>query len=213
MRRMIPRILVLLVAVGLSACGSGRPIRYYTVELPPAPPPATSVYPVSLLIGHISAPGILEDEPIAYRSGPNEIGTYDYHHWEEPPERMVKIMLFRQLLASGKYQSVAELGSSAQGEFVLHGRLYDFEEVDTGSSIAALVTMELQLFDRKTGKTVWTHFYSHSEPVSGKEISDVVSALDHNLVRGLTEVTSGLDGYLSAHLPGKPRTEGVLGAP
>ena len=203
MRRMIAFIPVLLAAAGLGACGGGHPIRYYTVELPPAPQPSTDVYPVALLIGRIGAPEILQDEPIAYRSGPNEIGTYDYHHWVEPPARMVKLLLTRQLRASGKYESVAELGSSAQGEFVLQGRLDDFEEVDAGST-GALVTMEFELFDRKTGRALWTHFYSHTEPVPGKEISDVVSALDHNLLRGLAEVASGLDIYFSAHLPGKP---------
>jgi ABC-type uncharacterized transport system auxiliary subunit len=199
---MIPFIGVLLAAAGLGACGGGRPIRYYTVDPPPAPQPSTSVYPITLLIGRIGAPGILQDEPIAYRSGANEIGTYDYHHWVEPPVRMLKVILIRQLRASGKYQSVTELGSSAQGEFVLQGRLDDFEEVDAGST-AALVTMEFELLDRKTGKVVWTHYYSHSEPVQGKEISDVVSALDHNLVGGLTEVTLGLDVYFSAHASGK----------
>jgi len=200
MRRMIPLIVALLAAVG--ACGGGRPIRYYTVELPPAPQPSTNVYPITVLIGRIGAPEILQDDPIAYRTGPNEIGTYNYHHWAEPPVRMVKVILIRQLRASGKYQSVADLGSTVQGEFVLRGRLYDFEEVDAGTT-AALVTMEFELFDRKTAKTVWTHFYSHSEPVQGKEIPDVVSALDRNLVRGLTEVTSGLDAYFSANVPGK----------
>ena len=202
MRRTIPFIGVLFATVGLGACGGGRPIRYYTLELPPAPQPSTSVSPITLLIGRIGAPGILQDEPIAYRSGPNEIGTYNYHHWVEPPVLMLKDILIRQLRASGKYQSVAELGSSAQGGFVLQGRLYDFEEVDTGST-AALVTMEFELLDRKSGQIVWTHFYSHSEPVQGKEISDVVSALDHNLVRGLTDLASGLDVYFSAHVPGK----------
>jgi ABC-type uncharacterized transport system auxiliary subunit len=203
MRRTIACLVVLLAAVGLGACGSGRPIRYYTVELPPAPQPSASVYPVTLLIGRIGAPEILQDEPIAYRSGPNGIGTYDYHHWVEPPARMVKVILLRQLRASGRYQSVADLGSSAQGEYVLAGRLYDFEEVDKGS-ISALVTMDFELLDRKTAKIVWTHFYSRSEPVQGKGIPDVVAALDHNLVQGLTEVSSGLDQYFSAHLPGKP---------
>ena len=155
---------------------------------------------VTLLIGRIGAPEILEDEPIAYRFGPNEIGTYNYHHWVAPPVRMVRVILLRQLRASGKYQSVAELGSSAQGEFVLAGRLYDFEEVDNGS-IAALVTMDFELLDRKTAQIVWTHFYSRSEPVQGKEIPDVVAALDHNLVQGLTEVSSGLDLYLLRPLP------------
>jgi ABC-type uncharacterized transport system auxiliary subunit len=203
MRRTIACIAVLLTAVGLGACGSGRPVRYYTVDLPPAPQPSASVYPVSLLIGRISGPEILQDEPIAYRFGPNGIGTYNYHHWEAPPVRMVKVILLRQLRASGRYQSVAELGSSAQGEYVLAGRLYDFEEVDKGS-IAALVTMDFELLDRKTAKIVWTHFYSRSEPVQGKGIPDVVVALDHNLLQGLTEVSSGLDLYFSAHFTGKP---------
>ncbi|HUI42161.1 MAG TPA: ABC-type transport auxiliary lipoprotein family protein [Terriglobia bacterium] len=202
MRRLSRFIAVSLAAVGLGACGGGRPIRYYTVELPPTPQPSTKVYPITILIGRIGAPEILQDEPIAYRTGPNEIGTYGYHHWVEPPVRMVKVMLFRELRASGKYQSVAELGSSAQGEFVLQGRLYDFEEVDAGS-IAALVTMEFELVERKTGQAVWTHFYTHTEPVPGKEIPDVVSALDRNLERGVGEVASGLDAYFSTHLPGK----------
>ncbi len=202
MSRMILCIVVLFAALGLGACGSGRPIRYYTVELPPAPPASATAYPITLLVGRIGAPEILQDDPIAYRSGPNEIGTYNYHHWAEPPVQMVKVVLIRQLRSSGRYESVTELGSSAQGEFVLQGRLYDFEEVDTGGT-AALVTMEFELLDRKTAKIVWTHFYSRSEPVQGKEIADVVAALDHNLKQGVAEVSSGLDQYFSAHIAGK----------
>jgi ABC-type uncharacterized transport system auxiliary subunit len=201
-RRMSRFILVSLAAMLISACGSGRPIRYFTMELPAAPEPATSVYPVTVLVGRIGAPEILQDDPIVYRSGPNEIGTYAYHQWAEPPAQMVKDMLMRRLRASGKYRSVNELGSSAQGEYVLHGRLYDFEEVDTGS-ITALVSMEFELFDRRIHKTVWTHYYSHSTPVQGKEIPDVVSALNHNLAQGLTEIVSGLDAYFAANVHGK----------
>jgi len=201
--RRIFLIPLLLAAATLAACGSGRPIRYYTVNVPAAPAPATSVYPVTLLIGHIGGPGILMDQPIAYRVGPNEIGTYQYHLWDEPPVQMLKTSLLRQLRASGKYQSVAELGSSAQGEYVLQGRLYDFEEVDAAGT-SGLVSMEFELYDRKDRKMVWSRFYSHSEPVQGKDIADVVSALDRNLRNGLDEVVSGLDGYFSANLPARP---------
>lgn len=202
MHRMSRLILISLVAVLVSGCGSGRPIHYYTMELPPAPAPAGDAHPVTVLIGRINAPEILQDQPIVYRSGPNEIGTYAYHQWAEPPAQMVRDMLIRQLRASGKYRSVDELGSSAQGNYVLHGKLYDFEEVDTGG-IRAFVSMELELFDRRTGTTVWTHYYSRSAPVQGKDIPDVVSALNRNLEQGLTEMASGLDAYLSTKLHGK----------
>ncbi len=204
--RRVNCILILLAATLMGACGSGRPIHYYTMALPPAPAPSTSLYPVTVLIGRINAPEILQDGPIVYRSGPNEIGTYPYHQWAEPPAQMVKDMLIRQLRASGKYLSVNELGSSAQGGYLLHGRLYDFEEVDTGSIITALVSMQIELFDRRSGKTVWTQYYSHRTPAQGKEIPDVVSALNRNLVQGLTEITSGLDAYFSAHAHAKLRT-------
>lgn len=195
--------LVALTVAALLSCLGGKAIKYYTAALPPAPEPATSTLPVSLLIGHIGAPEVLEDQPIVYRSGPNEIGIYEYHQWAEPPALMVKTLLVRRLRASRRYQSVAQVGSSAQGEFLLRGRLYNFEEVDQAGGISALVSMEFELVDRSTRKTVWDHVYTRTTPVQGKEIADVVAALDRSLEQGLTEVESGLDAYFSSHPPNK----------
>jgi ABC-type uncharacterized transport system auxiliary subunit len=206
MRRMIRLTLVGLAMAALSSCLGGRPIQYFTISFPPAPRPAGGVYPVELLVGHISAPEILQDQPIVYRSGRNEIGVYQYHLWAEPPAQMVKTVLIRRLRASGRYQSVAQLGGSTQGNFVLRGRLFDFEEVDAGASITARVTMEFELIDRTTHKAVWNHFYSNTEPVQGKEISNVVAAIDRNLEQGLSEVLSGLDTYFSSHPARTPGT-------
>ena len=200
MRRLIRLTLVALAMAALSSCLGGRPIRYFTISFPPVPRQAAGVYPVSLLVGHISAPEILQDQPIVYRSGPNEIGAYKYHLWAEPPDQMVKTVLIRRLRASGRFQSVAQMGGSTEGNFVVRGRLYEFEEVDNGGAIAARVTMEFELIDRGTHKPVWNHFYSRTEPVQGNQISDVVAALDHNLEQGLGEVESGLDSYFAAHL-------------
>jgi ABC-type uncharacterized transport system auxiliary subunit len=139
---------------------------------------------------------------MAYRMGANEIGTYQYSRWVEPPVEMIQGSLIRLLQSSGNYTSVASLGSSSDGQFVVRGRLYDFEEVD-GASITGLVSMEFDLYDRKSGKVVWSHSYSQSEPVQGKEISSIVNALDVNLNRGLKEVAAGLNQYLSANSGGK----------
>jgi ABC-type uncharacterized transport system auxiliary subunit len=157
---------------------------------------------VSLLVASISGPGIYQDTPIAYRIGTNEIGTYQFSRWAEPPVEMLKSKLIRVLDASGDYQSVASQGSTSEAQFVVRGKLYDFEEVDS-ASIAGLVSMEFELYDRKSGKVVWSHFYSQSQPVQGKEISAVVTALDVNLDRGLKEVAAGLNQYFSANLAAK----------
>ena len=68
------------------------------------------------------------------------------------------------------------------------------------TGIGGLVSMEFELYDRKSGKVVWSHSYSRNEPVEGKNISAVVTALDFNLDRGLKEVAAGLDQYFSSTL-------------
>jgi ABC-type uncharacterized transport system auxiliary subunit len=85
---------------------------------------------------------------------------------------------------------------------VVRGRLYEFAEVD-GANITGLVSMEFELYDRRSGKTLWTHFYSQSEPAQTKDISAVVTALDTNLDRGLKEVVAGLSQYFSANPVGR----------
>jgi ABC-type uncharacterized transport system auxiliary subunit len=157
---------------------------------------------VSLLIGSIGGGDLYRDTPIVYRIGTNQIGVYQHSRWAEPPVELLKNKLIRVLRASGDYQSVSSLGSNSIGQFVVRGRLYEFEEVD-GANIAGLVSMEVELYDRKSGKIVWTHFYSQSEPAQGKDISAVVAALDTNLDRGMKEVATGLNQYFSAIPVGK----------
>jgi len=203
MRKMVRLTLAVLAVAALSSCLGGRPIKYFTLSFPPVPQPTARALPVTLLIGHIRAPEILQDQPIVYRSGRYEIGAYQYHLWAEPPAQMIETVLIRRLRASGRYQSVARLGGSTRGNFLLRGQLYDFEEVDTGGAIMAKISIEFVLIDRSTHKSVWNRFYSRTEPVQGKEIPDVVAALNRNLEQGLSEVESGLDSYFASHLPPK----------
>ena len=190
----------LLLVLGLGGCGTGPPIRYYTLQLPVTPDPAANLHAPSLVVGRISAPAILQNGPIAYRVGQHGIGTYEYHRWEEPPVEMLKLSLMRALRSSGEYSSVSSLGSQSEGAFLVRGRLYNFEEVDTPSTISALVSMEFDLVDRKNGRVVWSHFYSQSEPVEGKKIPEVVAALNRSFDRGLKQVTSGIGEYFFRNL-------------
>ena len=195
--RMIRAFLILLTSVALGGCGgASRPVKYYTVELPAAPDASQSAYPVALLVARVTAPLVLRDDRILYRTGANELGAYEYQRWAEPPAAMLEVSLLRLLRQSGRYQSVAETSSKARGDFVVRGRLYDFEEVDS-SAIAGRVALEIELVDQKAGKIAWSHFYSHDEPASGDDVPAVVAALDRNLRRGLEEVAASLDQYFA----------------
>ncbi|MGD0891116.1 MAG: ABC-type transport auxiliary lipoprotein family protein [Terracidiphilus sp.] len=202
MNRTIRSILLSVFALTLSGCGSTKPIKYYTIQPLTAPAISTTPQAVSLVVASIGGPEIFRRSPIAYRIGGNEIGTYEYSQWEEPPVEMIQSSLIRLLRESGNYQSVENLSSISSGQFVVRGRLVDFEEVD-GAGISGLVSMEFELYDRKLGKVVWRHSYSQSEPVQGKEMSAIVAALDVDLARGLKEVAAGLNQYFSTNPAGK----------
>jgi ABC-type uncharacterized transport system auxiliary subunit len=59
----------------------------------------------------------------------------------------------------------------------------------------------VELFEKSTGRVVWSHFYRQDEPVNGKEVSDVVAALNRNAQRGIEECVAGVAAYFAQHPP------------
>jgi len=184
-----------------NGCGAARPAKYYQLTVPgdmSANDP--NALPVTLLLGPLTASHLYREDRIVYSSAGQNMGTYEYQRWAEPPTEMIQDVLFRQLRASGRYRTVNSLRSNARGDFVLHGRLYDFKEV-SGSSMVARMAIEYELRDAKTGTTVWSHYYTHDEPVEGKEVTAVVAALDRNAQGIVGQVKAGLEQYFAAHPP------------
>jgi ABC-type uncharacterized transport system auxiliary subunit len=190
------------LSVLLVGCGAARPAKYYQLTVPreaAADPPA-DLLPVTILMGPIMSSHLYREDRIVYSSSGEDMGTYEYQRWAEPPTEMIQDVLFRTLRSSGHYRAVYAQRSSIRGDYLLHGRLYDFKEV-TGSSMVGRLSLDLELRETKTGTTVWTHLYNHDEPVSGKNVSAVVAALNRNVQRATNELTASLNQYFSAHPP------------
>jgi ABC-type uncharacterized transport system auxiliary subunit len=184
----------------LSGCRAARPSRYYQLTVPTdagAVEKADAV-PVTLLLGQLMTSHLYREDRIVYGNGAEQLGTYEYQRWAEPPTEMIQEVLLRELRSSGRYRAVHYRRSNMQGDFALRGRLYDFKEVD-GGQISARVTLELEMRDLKSGATVWTHYYTHDEPASGKDVPALVTALDKNVQRGIKEVVESLDQYFASH--------------
>jgi ABC-type uncharacterized transport system auxiliary subunit len=199
---------MLLLAAGLATgCGAARPSKYYQLTVPGnlAPAADSNPIPITLLIGRFTAPALYHEDQIVYSSSGESMGTYEYQRWSEPPTEMIADIVLRQLRASGHYQGVYVLRSDMHGDFLLHGRLYDFKEV-SGSPAVGRVTMELELRNIKTGTTVWTHFYTHDEPANEKQVGAIVAALDKNVQQGIAECRASLDQYFAEHPPAPART-------
>jgi ABC-type uncharacterized transport system auxiliary subunit len=192
-------ILLGALAVSLaSGCGATRPSKYYQLTVPgdlaavadPRP------YPVTLLLGPLRASHLYREDHIVYSSNGESMGTYEFQRWAQPPTEMFQEILLRQLRTSGRYREVDLLRSNARGDFLLLGRLFDFKEI-SGNALVARLTVEWELRDMKTASTVWTHYYTHDEPVNGKDMSAVVAALNHNVHHCVDEVKSGLVQFFS----------------
>jgi ABC-type uncharacterized transport system auxiliary subunit len=188
-----------LAAGLLTGCGAARPSKFYQLTVPgEAAPAAEHPYPVTLLLGPLRASHLYREDRIVYSSSGMGMGTYQYQQWAQPPAEMLVEVLLRELRASGRYRAVDALRSNSHGDYILYGRLYDFKEV-SAATLLARITVDLEMREVKSGSTVWTHYYSHDEPVTGKDISAVVAALDRNTQRGMAEVKSSLEQYFSAH--------------
>src|SRR6266404_3290126 len=199
-----PRIFLFCVLL-VGGCGAARPSKYYQLTVPgdSGADPHGDVYPVTLLMGPLLSSHLYREDHIVYSSNGENMGTYEYQRWAEPPTEMIQDVLFRALRSSGRFRAVYAQRSSIRGDYLLHGRLYDFKEIN-GSSMSARVSLELELRDTKTGTTVWTHLYNHDEPVSGKNVSAVVAALNRNVQRATNEFSASLIQYFSAHPPASP---------
>jgi ABC-type uncharacterized transport system auxiliary subunit len=188
-----------LAAGLLTGCGAARPSKFYQLTVPgDMAPAAERPFPVTLLLGPLRASHLYREDHIVYSSSGMSMGTYQYQQRAQPPAEMLVEVLLRELRASGRFRAVDALRSNSHGDYILYGRLYDFKEVST-PALLARVTADLEMREVKSGSTVWTHYYSHDEPVTGKDISAVVAALDRNTQRGMAEVKSSLEQYFSTH--------------
>ena len=189
-------------ALGLLAAGcvDVRPIHYYTIGTPPAPvaPAARSASSgPALLVGNISVPLELRDDRIRYRIGSNEVGAYQFHRWVDRPGTMVSESLVQALRASGKYRSVMEANSSAAGDYIVRGRLFEFDEVDR-ETIQTSISLRVDLVNANTREVVWGDLVKREEPVASKNITAVVASLDRNLQVVVKETAEGSGHFLEA---------------
>jgi len=199
-RKGVNRVIVAVAVLFVSSCGAERPAKYYQLSLSNDISSVTAAdqFPVTLIIGRMNASHLYREDRIVYSTIGQEMGSYEFQRWTEPPTEMIEETLLRALRATGHYKGVTSLGSETRGDFLLRGRLFDFKEV-SGEALVARMTLDLELRETKSGATVWTHSCTHDEPVVSKDILAVVAALDRNVQRCVAEVRASLDEHFKSH--------------
>jgi len=207
-RRIWPTVLVLAALSILSACSASRPVKYYVLDVDPLPANPGPPFPVTLIVGRIMANELYRADRLVYGWGPAELGTFEYERWAESPADMVQDILIASLRETHQYRSVSRISSSLRGidpDYIVRGRLLGLYEVDKPSLVARF-SVQLELFQPKTGMTLWSDSYSHDEPVQSKTVPAVVEALDKNVHVGMQQLTESLGQYFASHPPQEPHT-------
>jgi len=183
----------------MNGCTPHR-VQYYQLSASVKPAAPAETGPI-LLVGRIATPQALQDGRIRYHAGSNEVGAYEYHRWTDPPGILVRESLIHVLRASGKFKSVQEAGSTAEGDYTVRGKLLEFSELDGngGNGIVTRVSLDLELREVRTGRQVWDQVLTHDDPVQAKTVSDVVQSLDRNLQVVLGDAASAIGSYVTTH--------------
>lgn len=182
-----------LLAAGLSGCGSMKPVKYYQLTHPPTTPLAGSspAMDVSLLVRPFQTSHLYREDRIVYGGEGEQVGVYEYQRWVEPPVELLQDALARGLRSSGHFRNVTTLRSDSNVDFSLTGHLYAFREVGTGGVVGRLY-FDVELHDLKAGRVVWRHTYNHDEPSPGKSVGDVAAALNKNVQLSVQDIHDGV---------------------
>lgn len=198
-------LLILLIAAFSASCGAPRPIKYYALDVPKElTQDPSSQYPVSLLVARVTAGHLYRDDRLVYRTSELQLGTYEYQRWSEPPVDMIQESLIAALRATKQYRSVDPVASNLRGDYIVRARLDALDEVDK-PHLSGRFSLRLELYDLKSDQILWSDSYSHDQPVQGKNVVDVVAALNANAKAGMEQLAGNLGQYFASRPPATAR--------
>jgi ABC-type uncharacterized transport system auxiliary subunit len=206
----LERSLRRLVMAGLSAlalvsCGGVPKTRYYTVALPAQAPANDARTSFVLDVPRFRAAEVLRDDRILYYQSPTELNYYHYHRWSGYPADLVAEQVAGRLQAMGVFSQIRLFPHSTPGDYVLRGRLLNFEELDYQAGGAARVGLELALVRSRDQKVVWSDSRQSSHAVEEKGVAGVVKALNAACVETVNQLLSELVSAVEQEAKAAPK--------
>ncbi len=131
------------------------------------------------------ADGLTASRPIVYSDSdkPNQVRTYHYHMWTEPPVAMLRDQLVDYLRQAGIADRVVTPELRGNARYALIGKIKRLEKI-VGSRPRAVLELELGLLEDKTGKLIFLDSYRVEQTATSGSVGDAVVALN----QGLSEI-------------------------
>jgi ABC-type uncharacterized transport system auxiliary subunit len=166
--------------------------NYYTLRVPSAPEAKDPNARAVLGIEPFRATEVLRDDRIVYYESPTQLNFYQYHRWSSDPAALLSDLVARRLSQAGAFSEVRRLPSLEPVDYVLTGRLLNFEEVDYEAGVKGRVALEMALFRSRDHKLLWSDRRQAESAAEGQGVPGVVNALNAASARLLDEVLPAL---------------------
>ena len=166
-----PRGFLATALLALWGCASGpAPIdHHYRIEVRAPSQPAAQRLPGTLQVDRLHADALAGERHILYRrSGEqSEIHKHPYHHWSDPAEIFIQTELVTVLDAAGAADVVMPANARVQSDYLISGRLHDFERV-LGDGVRVVVVLQLSLTDSDGTVLIHQRYQEEREAANSK---------------------------------------------
>lgn len=149
------KILLVIVYLGLAACGSIPETKYYVLsvssQIAEAPPANTKDQPV-VGLWHVALADYLRQPNLVLQTDTHQIRPANYHHWGEPLDRGIRRSLGQHLAANlPGYRIEPGLEDIRQMDYRLDVEVERFHSTESGE---VELSGRWTVYARETGKRV-----------------------------------------------------------
>lgn len=90
---------VCALAIVSAGCGSSPPSRFYTLSAAAAPAPAAGPSDLSVAVGPVSVPAMIDRPQIVVSAGPNQVRLDEFNRWAAPLQSNISRVVADNLIA------------------------------------------------------------------------------------------------------------------
>ena len=139
-----------------------------------------------------------DQDRIVYRESPYEVKFYNYRRWVNSPAEMLTEYAVSYLRSSGMFAGVCHAHSNQPVDYLLSGRVVQFEEWDQGNEWQAKIRLWLEVQSVPSRKIAWQGYVEKVVQVREPKPSSVVQALNKAAEGCFQQLTTHLSEKLKS---------------
>jgi ABC-type uncharacterized transport system auxiliary subunit len=183
-----PVIAGVLWLASVLGCASQAPVsddNFYRLQLDTAPAAASSMLPATVAVARLQSSGVNNARALVYHdvAQPLQLRQYHYHYWIDTPPRLLQEELVSYLRRAGFAERVLSAAPGVRADYLISGKIRQFEESRSPKGSAVTVALELELLRRRDRKILMVKDYTQREAVNGTSMHDVAHAYTNSVAR------------------------------